>query len=61
MVGRPRTGQTRVMGFRPPRQLREDFEALAGREGRSASDALIEAMHDWIRKKHRESPEAAQE
>ncbi len=49
------------MGFRPPRQLREDFEALAKSEGRSPSDALIEAMHDWIRKKRRESPEAAQE
>lgn len=61
MVGRPRTGQTKVMGFRPPRQLREDFEALARREGRSPSDALIEAMHDWIGKKHRESPEGAQE
>ncbi|MDF9813958.1 hypothetical protein [Streptomyces sp. SPB162] len=54
MVGRPRTGQTKVMGFRPPKQLREEFEALAASEKRSPSDALIEAMHDWIAKKRRE-------
>ncbi|MFD5209333.1 hypothetical protein ACFWIP_00340 [Streptomyces anulatus] len=54
MVGRPRTGQTRVMGFRPPKQLREEFEALAASEERTPSDALVEAMHDWIKKKRRE-------
>jgi hypothetical protein len=53
MVGRPPTGQTKVMGFRPPKQLREEFEALAKAEERSPSDALIEAMRDWIKKKRR--------
>ncbi|MFF4756354.1 hypothetical protein ACWD5R_39580 [Streptomyces sp. NPDC002514] len=53
-MGRPATGQTKVMGFRPPKPLRDEFEALAKTDGRSPSDALIEAMHDWIKKKHRE-------
>jgi hypothetical protein len=53
-MGRPATGQTKVMGFRPPKPLRDEFEALAKTEGRSPSDALIEAMHDWIKKKRRE-------
>ncbi|MGQ7750354.1 hypothetical protein ACUN29_17955 [Streptomyces sp. WC2508] len=42
------------MGFRPPKQLRDEFEALAASEERSPSDALIEAMHDWVKKKRRE-------
>lgn len=53
-MGRPATGQTKVMGFRPPKPLRDEFEALAEAEERSATDALIEAMHDWIKKKRRE-------
>ncbi|WP_020135006.1 hypothetical protein [Streptomyces sp. 351MFTsu5.1] len=53
-MGRPATGQTKVMGFRPPKPLRDEFEALAKAEERSPSDALIEAMHDWIKKKERE-------
>lgn len=52
--GRPATGPTRVMGFRPDPKLRAEFEALAKREGRSPSDALVEAMHDWVKKKERE-------
>ncbi len=59
-MGRPATGQTRVMGFRPPKALREEFERLAAMEGRTASDALIEAMHDWVHKKHREHPPLAE-
>lgn len=55
-MGRPATGQTKVMGFRPPKPLRDEFEALAAAEGRSPSDALIEAMHDWLKKKRRERP-----
>lgn len=54
MVGRPRTGQTKVMGFRPPKPLRDRFESLAKSEERSPSDALVEAMHDWVKKKERE-------
>ncbi|MFF6966336.1 hypothetical protein [Streptomyces anthocyanicus] len=53
-MGRPATGQTKVMGFRPPKPLRDEFEQLAKSEERSPSDALIEAMHDWIKKKRRE-------
>ncbi|MGW7412754.1 hypothetical protein [Streptomyces sp. NPDC054863] len=57
-MGRPATGQTKVMGFRPPKALRDEFERLAAAELRSPSDALIEAMHDWVRKKQREQPPA---
>ncbi|MFB6776466.1 hypothetical protein ACFCX0_03335 [Streptomyces sp. NPDC056352] len=53
-MGRPATGQTKVMGFRPPKPLRDEFEALAKAEDRSPSNALVEAMHDWINKKRRE-------
>lgn len=53
-MGRPATGQTKVMGFRPPKPLRDEFEALAKSEDRSPSDALVEAMHDWVKKKRRE-------
>ncbi|MFF6794295.1 hypothetical protein ACFY9C_35095 [Streptomyces filamentosus] len=57
-MGRPATGQTRVMGFRPPKPLRDEFEALAKAEERSPSDALVEAMHDWVKKKKRERDSA---
>jgi hypothetical protein len=53
-MGRPATGQTKVMGFRPPKPLRDEFEQLAADEERTPSDALVEAMHDWIKKKQRE-------
>ena len=53
-MGRPATGQTPVMGFRPPKPLRDELVALAAAEGRTPSDALIEAVHDWIKKKKRE-------
>lgn len=53
-MGRPATGQTKVMGFRPPKPLRDEFEELAAAEERTPSDALVEAMHDWIKKKRRE-------
>jgi hypothetical protein len=49
-TGRPATGETRVMGFRPPEPLRAEFEQLARDQGRTPSDALIEAMHMWIEK-----------
>ncbi|MDX3232968.1 hypothetical protein [Streptomyces sp. ME19-01-6] len=54
-MGRPATGQTKVMGFRPPKPLRDEFEAIAAAEERSPSDALVEAMHDWVKKKRREN------
>lgn len=53
-MARPATGQTPVMSFRPPKPLRDKLKALAKSEGRSESDALIEAMHDWVTKKERE-------
>lgn len=56
-MGRPATGLTKVMGFRPPKALRDEFEKLAASEGRTPSDALIEAMHDWIDKRHRAAGE----
>lgn len=52
-MGRPATGKTKVMGFRPPKPLRDEFEQLAAAEDRSPSDALVEAMHDWVKKKRR--------
>lgn len=53
-MGRPATGKTKVMGFRPPKPLRDRFEQLAATEERTPSDALVEAMHDWVKKKERE-------
>ena len=53
-MGRPATGKTKVMGFRPPKPLRDRFEQLATAEERTPSDALVEAMHDWVKKKERE-------
>lgn len=53
-MGRPATGQTKVMGFRPPKPLRDEFEQLAADEERTPSDALVEAMHDWVKRKRRE-------
>lgn len=56
-MGRPATGKTKVMGFRPPKPLRDRFERLAAAEERTPSDALVEAMHDWVKKKEREHPQ----
>lgn len=58
VVGRPATGQTKVMGFRPPKPLRDEFEEPATADGRTPSDALIEAMDDWVEKKRRERARA---
>ncbi|MFF4479482.1 hypothetical protein ACFY1A_21020 [Streptomyces sp. NPDC001520] len=59
-MARPATGQTPVVTFRPPPPLRKDFDAEAETAGRSRSDALIEAMHDWIKKKQRERAAAGE-
>jgi metal-responsive CopG/Arc/MetJ family transcriptional regulator len=59
MVGRPATGQTPPISFRPPVALREELDELVKAEGRARSDVLIEAVHDWIRKKRREQATAA--
>jgi hypothetical protein len=55
-MARPATGETKVMGFRPPKPLRDELERIARAEGRTPSDALIEAMHDWVAKKRRVDP-----
>jgi hypothetical protein len=59
MMARPATGQTPVVTFRPPTPLRDEFDTEAKEAGRSRSDALIEAMHDWIKKRRRERAAAA--
>lgn len=52
-MARPATGQTPVVTFRPPPQLKDEFDEEAKASGRSRSDALVEAMHDWLRKQRR--------
>lgn len=53
-MARPATGETPVKSFRPPEPLWKEVEELAATEGRKNSDAVIEALHDWVRKKRRE-------
>lgn len=53
-MARPATGQTPVRSFRPPPALWSELEQLAAAAGRRPSDALIEAVHDWVKKKRRE-------
>jgi hypothetical protein len=60
-MARPATGQTPVVTFRPPQQLRDDFDQEAKASGRTRSDALIEAMHDWLKKRQRERPVSSEE
>lgn len=60
-MARPATGQTPVVTFRPPQQLRDEFDEEAKAAGRTRSDALIEAMHDWLRKRRRERPVSGEE
>jgi metal-responsive CopG/Arc/MetJ family transcriptional regulator len=60
-MARPATGQTPVVTFRPPQQLRDEFDQEAKASGRTRSDALIEAMHDWLRKRQRERPVSSSE
>lgn len=59
MAGRPATGQTPVISFRPPVALRKELDELRG--DRDRSDVLIEAVHDWVRKKRREQAANADE
>ena len=55
-MARQATGETKVMGFRPPKPLRDEFEEIAKAENRTPSDALIEAMHDWVKKRRPRTP-----
>lgn len=50
-MARPATGQTPVKTFRPPAPLWADVKAIADAEGRAASDLVIEALHDLVRKR----------
>jgi len=47
-MGRPATGKSPSVSFRPPKPLLARFEELLA--GRNRSDALAEAMHLWIEK-----------
>jgi Arc/MetJ-type ribon-helix-helix transcriptional regulator len=60
-MARPATGQTPPISFRPPEKLREEFDAEVKASGRNRSDVLIEAMHDWLRKRRRERPVGSEE
>ena len=60
MPGRPATGQTPPISFRPPVALRKELDQLAKTLGRDRSDVLIEAVHDWVRKKRRERGDSTQ-
>lgn len=53
-MARPATGQTPPISFRPPQKLREEFDEEVQASGRNRSDVLIEAMHDWLKKRRRE-------
>ncbi|MFJ1757352.1 ribbon-helix-helix protein, CopG family [Kitasatospora sp. NPDC088134] len=61
MAGRPATGQTPPISFRPPVALVKELDELAKAEGRDRTDVLIEAAHDWIRKKRREQATAREQ
>lgn len=45
-MARPKTGETKVVTFRPPQPLLERFDEVRGTRDRT--DALIEAMHLWL-------------
>jgi hypothetical protein len=45
----------------PPEKLREEFDDEVRATGRNRSDVLIEAMHDWLKKRRRERPAGSEE
>jgi hypothetical protein len=53
-MGRPPTGQTPGKSFRPPVPLWDEVMKYAEAEGRPYGDVIIEALHDWLKKKRRE-------
>lgn len=53
-MGRPPTGQTPVKTFRPPVPLWAEVMEYAKAEKRPYADVIIEALHDWLKKKRRE-------
>lgn len=54
-MGRPATGRTPPISFRPPRQLLKDFDETI-EPGRTRSDVLIELMHERINRTQRKKP-----
>jgi 5-methylcytosine-specific restriction endonuclease McrBC GTP-binding regulatory subunit McrB len=57
-MARPATGQTPVKTFRPPIPLWEEVMKYVKAEKRPYADVVIEALHDWLKKKDRERPAA---
>lgn len=55
-MARPKTGQTPVKSFRPPKPLWEEVMEHVKAERRPYADVIIEALHDWLKKKGREQP-----
>ncbi|WP_060888044.1 hypothetical protein [Streptomyces caniscabiei] len=53
-MARPATGQTPVKTFRPPKPLWDEVMKHATAEKRPYADVLIEALHDWLKKKDRQ-------
>ena len=58
-MARPKTGQTPVKTFRPPEPLWNEVMKYVEAEKRPYADVLIEALHDWLRKKDRQRPPSA--
>lgn len=53
-MARPKTGETPGKTFRPPKPLWDEVMKHATAEQRPYADVIIEALHDWLRKKDRE-------
>lgn len=53
-MARPATGQTPVKTFRPPIPLWDEVMKHVKAEQRPYADVVIEALHDWLKKKDRE-------
>lgn len=57
-MARPKTGQTPVKTFRPPIPLWAQVMKHVEAEQRAYGDVVVEALHDWLRKKDREQAAA---
>lgn len=53
-MARPATGQTPVKTFRPPEPLWDEVMKHVKAEKRPYADVIIEALHDWLKKKDRQ-------
>lgn len=54
--GRPKTGRKPIVSFRPPEWLLNEFDELVEATGEKRTDALINAMEAWVKKKRRDKP-----